>query len=167
MALERAGFAEGNREGRDVYARRIAHFPQGALMACLGTRVVGCAFMEIWPWHPQPAADLFTLGHDVTLSHDPRGTELYVASMTLDPQTRGQGLGRPLMLESLRQLASGFPHLASALLLVNTAWPRARAIYESLGFVEVAHLPGFFAPTVHAREDGLVMRRPLHGLPEA
>lgn len=160
MDLERQGFAAGHQEQRAAYAQRIATFPQGSLMAWLGADCVGCVFMEIWRFQPQPDAAHFTLGHDIRERHDPvLGTELYISSMTLSPAVRGQGLGAPLLLGCMEHVHHAFPQLESALLLVNTSWVPARRIYEGLGFSEIARLISFFFAGDGPGEDGLVMRR--------
>lgn len=162
MELERQGFATAHHEQRAVYAQRIAAFPQGSLMAWRGPDCVGCVFSEIWQARPQPDAAHFTLGHDIRERHDPlAGTELYISSMTLAPAVRGQGLGAALLLGCLEQVASVFPQLGSALLLVNTTWTPARRIYTGMGFVEIACLEGFFEAEGGTQQDGLVMRRPI------
>ncbi len=48
MHMEAAGFAAELRESRAVYARRIAAFTAGALIASIGDDDVGCFFSEIW-----------------------------------------------------------------------------------------------------------------------
>lgn len=162
MALERQGFATHHQEERAAYAQRIATFPQGSLMAWRGTDCVGCVFSEIWRATPQIDASHFNLGHDIRERHDPvQGTELYISSMTLAPAVRGQGLGSPLLLSCMEQVARAFPQLEAALLLVNAAWTPARRIYTGLGFEEIARLTGFFGADNETRQDGLVMRRPL------
>lgn len=162
MAMETAGFAPGDREAREVYARRIEAFPEGALLACLGAQTVGCVFTEIWRPVPIPAREAFALGHDIRDRHDPvAGAELYVASMTLDPAFRGRGLGKPLLLGALNHVAVRYPRVSSVLLLVNSSWDRARRLYAAAGFHEVTRLPGFFRPSSQLCEDGIVMRRAL------
>ena len=162
MELERQGFATGHQEERAAYAQRIATFPQGSLMAWRGADCAGCVFSEIWRTAAQPDATHFTLGHDIRERHDPvHGTELYISSMTLAPAVRGQGLGAPLLLGCLEHVVRLFPHLESALLLVNAAWTPARRIYTGVGFEEIACLPGFFEADNESRQDGVVMRRPL------
>lgn len=162
LELEAAGFAPGNREAREVYAQRIATFPHGSLMAWVGERAVGCVFAEIWRWEAQPRAARFCLGHDIASSHDPHhGTELYIASMTVDPACRGQGLGQRVFVGSIERLAAAYPQLDSVLLLVNVHWRQARRIYAGDGFAEIARLPDFFTPTPDCCEDGIVMRRAL------
>ncbi|MEO7107443.1 MAG: GNAT family N-acetyltransferase [Rhodoferax sp.] len=162
MELERQGFATGHQEERAAYAQRIATFPQGSLMAWFGVDCIGCVFSEIWRAAAQPDATHFTLGHDIRERHDPvHGTELYISSMTLAPAVRGQGLGAPLLLVCLEHVAQAFPHLQSALLLVNAAWTPARRIYTGVGFVEIGCLAGFFESSNGSAQDGIVMRMPI------
>lgn len=162
MELERQGFAAGHQELRSAYAQRIAAFPQGSLMAWRGEDCVGCVFSEIWRATPETDAEHFRLGHDIRERHDPvRGAELYISSMTLAPNVRGQGLGAPLLLGCLEHMAQAFPQLETAVLLVNADWAPARRIYGGVGFVEVARFAGFFDAGGGSQQDGIVMRRPI------
>ncbi|MBI2750369.1 MAG: hypothetical protein HYX43_13820 [Burkholderiales bacterium] len=162
MELERQGFAAGHQELRSAYAQRIATFPQGSLIAWREADCVGCVFSEIWRDAAPVNAEQFTLGHDIRERHDPTsGTALYISSMTLSPQVRGQGLGAPLLLGCMVQVARAFPHLETAVLLVNAAWAPARRIYAGVGFVEVACFTGFFNAGDGTHQDGIVMRRPI------
>lgn len=162
MALEAAGFDPGHRESRATYERRIAAFPQGSLLACLGEEVIGCAFAEIWPAREEPLPAHFALGHDILDRHDAlHGSELYLSSMTIAPAFRGRGLGMPLFAGCIERLAGAFPRLASVVLLVNESWLGARRLYAAAGFMEIARFPGFFSPASDPRQDGLVMRRAL------
>ena len=158
MAMETAGFAAEHRESRAVYAQRIDAFADGALIAELGENVVGCFFSEIWKGSDDLRAEHFRLGHAIGERHDAaHGDELYITSLTLDPDWRGRGLGTALFAGGIAHVARARPQLRSALLLVNARWQRARRIYLAQGFVEIARFPAFFA----AGEDGIVMRRAI------
>lgn len=162
MELERLGFAAANRESRAVYAQRMAAFADGSLVACRERDVVGCFFAEIWRDVAHFDAEQFALGHDILARHDPlRGDTLYVSSMTIDPILRGGGVGARLFKSCLGRVLGQFAQLRSVVLLVNEHWRPARAIYVAAGFEEVARLAGFFSPDATAREDGIVMRRPV------
>lgn len=164
MDLEVHGFAAGNRELRGAYERRIEAFPQGSLVAHLGTECIGCIFSEIWRESPAPLVEHFALGHDIVDRHDPiSGSELYISSMTIRPAFRGKGLGARLLAGGIAHVAAAFPQLTSAVLLVNETWGQARAIYEAAGFQEVVRFKRFFTPHGEASEDGLVMRRAIVG----
>lgn len=160
--MEEQGFAPGNREQKEVYQQRIETFPQGSLMACVGSECVGCFFSEIWRFTPVPTVEHFTLGHDIRQRHDPtNGTELYVSSMTVAPAFRGCGLGGQLFSGGISHVARSYPQMASALLLVNETWHHARKIYVAAGFREITTLRHFFSPAEGVHEDGVAMRRAL------
>lgn len=65
------------------------------------------------------------------------GRSAYLQRLAVDPDVQGQGVGRELTLDSLRWARR---HRCSSV-LVNTHVDneRARAMYESLGFVELAY----------------------------
>lgn len=159
MHLEATGFDAPTREARAVYARRIAVFPSGSLMAYIDDVCVGCLFAEIWPAKQALTTDDFALGHDIAARHDPAGSELYVASMTVSHEHRGHGLGHRLFNEAILRIGERYPGIESVLLLVNETWHGARAIYLKSGFVELQRLPGFFAGADGTRQDGIVMRK--------
>lgn len=162
MVMEEQGFASGNRERKEVYEQRIETFPQGSLMAYLGSECVGCFFSEIWRFTPIPTVEHFALGHDIRQRHDPiHGTELYVTSMTVAPPFRGGGLGKRLFSGGISHVARRYPQMATALLLVNETWLNARKIYAAAGFSEITTLKHFFSPAEGVYEDGVAMRRAL------
>jgi len=157
MSLEEAGFPSGIVEDRAVFARRIAAFPEGFLLAAAPPWGYFCA--EIWSnWD---AGDLhrFELGHDIGAYLDRDGDTLYVASMTVSPGLRGAGRGRELFRAGLSHLKTRFPRLRQAVLIVNEHWGAARRIYEAEGFGEVGRFPGFFRPTDGQVGAALVMKR--------
>lgn len=160
--LETMGFAPGDQEAAAVYAERVEVFPQGSLIARQGEARIGCFFAEIWTDRPAYTAQDFLLGHSIRAAHEPvGGTCLYVASMTLDPQYRGAGLGTRLFSQCVDRLLTLYPQLRSIVLLVNASWHRARHIYAGAGFVEVTRLPEFFRPSPGHAETGIVMKRLL------
>lgn len=162
LAMEEVGFAPGNRERKEVYEQRIETFPQGSLMAYVGSECVGCFFSEIWRFTPVPTVEHFALGHDIRHRHDPlRGTELYVTSMTVAPPFRGCGLGKELFSGGISQVARMYPQMKTALLLVNETWHNARKIYAAAGFREITTLRHFFNPEEGVHENGIAMRRAL------
>ena len=162
MALERDGFAPGDREERAVYEERLHVFPSGAYVAQFEGDVVGCIFSELWAAHADYGPEHFALGHSIRDRHDPQvGRELYIASMTISPRARGQGVGGVLFNGCIDQVRARHPHVDSALLLVNETWQAARRIYVRSGFSELFRLPGFFQPHPDVRQDGIVMRKSL------
>ncbi len=162
MALERDGFAPGDREARAVYEERLHVFPSGAYVAQFEGDVVGCIFSELWAPQAEYGPEQFALGLSIRERHDPQaGSELYIASMTLSPRVRGQGVGSVLFNGGIAQVRARHPHVDSAILLVNETWQAARRIYERSGFSELFRLPGFFEPHPAVRQDGIVMRKAL------
>lgn len=162
MALETAGFAPGIVEEADVFAQRIATFPEGFLLAENGQqKPCGYFCTEIWSdWDLNDPAR-FDLGHNIVDWLDQQGETLYLASMTIAPQQRGSGLGRALFRTGLEHMAQAFPQLREAILIVNEHWLEARTIYASEGFGEVARLADFFQPEDDLAGDAIVMTAAL------
>jgi ribosomal protein S18 acetylase RimI-like enzyme len=65
----------------------------------------------------------------------------YLATICVEAQWRGQGVGRQLL-----EWTEGFfrPHARHLFLCVSSFNPRARALYERAGFVQVGDLPDYF-----------------------
>jgi [ribosomal protein S18]-alanine N-acetyltransferase len=76
----------------------------------------------------------------------PRGVagSPYVASIAVDAQIRGRGIGTALMeWAEQRSRIRGARHI---FLCVSSFNPRARLLYQRLGYVEVAELAGYVIP---------------------
>lgn len=160
MEMEAGGFAEHLQEERAVYASRISTFPEGSLLAYKDKSCVGCLFSEIWPYRPAPVPEHFLLNHKIKDRHQIDGTEIYISSMTVNSDYRGQGLGRELFVESLNYFANNFPQIKSAILLVNEHWTSAKTIYEQSGFQPLMTLDNFFG-SESAPANGIIMRKRL------
>jgi ribosomal protein S18 acetylase RimI-like enzyme len=158
MGMEATGFAAHLQETRQVYQSRIATFSQGSLLAHKNQDYVGCLFSEIWHYDPSPSPDYFLLNHSIEDRHQIDGTEIYISSMTVNSDYRGQGLGRELLVESLNYFANHFPQIKSAILLVNEHWTSAKTIYEQSGFQPLMTLDNFFG-SESAPASGIVMRK--------
>jgi ribosomal protein S18 acetylase RimI-like enzyme len=67
----------------------------------------------------------------------------YLATIAVDARWRGQGVGRELIafVEDYFR-----PHARHLFLCVSSFNPRARALYERVGFTEVGELPEYFIP---------------------
>lgn len=148
MTLETTGFPPGIVEAPEVFARRIAAFPDGFLLAG-APEPWGYFCSEIWTdWTGESGdGDRFHLGHDIGAWHRTEGSTLYIASMTVRPEYRGGGRGRALFRSALALLVSSFPNLRQAVLIVNEHWTGARQIYRTEGFAETDRLEGFFRPS--------------------
>lgn len=105
-------------------------------------------------------ADLFVLDdgrgfHGYVMAGVNADREGWILGLAIDPQRRGQGLGRRLMAESLRRLrAHGVPAVC---LTVEPGNATAIDLYASLGFRPVGHRKGYFGPDA----DRLVMELTL------
>jgi ribosomal protein S18 acetylase RimI-like enzyme len=162
MSLEYEAFDYGIRENEGTFRRRLEVFSDGVIVVENESRhLIGYLTSEIWQFRPQPTLQSFDLGHDIALRHNPRGTELYISSMTIAPRHRGHGLGRELFNHSLAVIKQTYSQLTSCILLVNEQWQHARKIYVSEGFAEILVLEKFFRPAQGSPTNGIVMRRAL------
>lgn len=160
--LERQGFAPDTLEPDAVLLERIETFPDGFLVAEADDgSLSGYISSELWRFEAIPDASRFTLGHGIAAVHDPAHDELYISSMTVDPRTRGAGLGGRLLDECIGRCMNRHRGIHSALLLVSAAWPSARRIYERYGFRKILTLDGFFQSAGKRSTDGIVMRKDL------
>jgi ribosomal-protein-alanine N-acetyltransferase len=118
-----------------------------------------------FPWSQGIFADCLRAGHPcwVLCAHGPivgygilsvGAGEAHVLNVCIGPAHRGKGLGRHLMLRLL-DLArwSGADRV---FLEVRPSNPIAKALYESLGFVQVGLRPRYY-PAQNGREDAIVM----------
>lgn len=163
MALEKAGFKPGIAEVESVFQNRLALFPRGffVLVDTDTHTVVGTSTTEIWKGPTPRSPAQFDLGHDFSHYHNEQGEELYLASMTVSPDLRGQGMGRVLFLSTLTAMTMAFPKLEKVTLLVNETWGAARAIYQKAGFQDLAHFPDFFKPAGKPPQGAYVMTRSI------
>jgi ribosomal-protein-alanine N-acetyltransferase len=160
MRIEHASFSPLICESEAVYAERIRVFPEGFRVITHDQNVIGFLSTELWLYQEVRTEEDFKLGHAIAEAHSPRGTELYISSMGLDPRYRGLGLGQRLFHETVQSMRKQFPQIQSAVLIVSEAWSSARRIYQQEGFVEIQRIKGFFAcPTPPYGEDGIVMRK--------
>ena len=157
MGLEEAGFAPGIVEERAVFARRIAAFPEGFLLA--GSPPWGYLCAELWAGFEPADRHRFDLGHDIGAYLDKTGDTLYIASMTVAPGLRGIGRGRNLFQAGVDHLTARFPTVRQTVLIVNEHWAGARRLYEAEGFQEVTRFSGFFHETQGPEGAALVMKR--------
>lgn len=160
MDLEDGGFHAGIREDESVFRARLATFPTGFVVLRAAGTVRGYLCAERWSGVPPAEAEHFALGHDPVPRHDPAGTALYLASMTVDPGSRGAGLGSRLFNDGIRLIRGAAPGVLVEVLVVNELWTGARRIYEAAGFSAYGVIDSFFAKPDGTSSAGIAMRRP-------
>jgi len=153
-------FHAGIREDESVFRARLATFPEGFVVLRAAGDVRGYLCAERWSGVPPAEARYFALGHDPVPRHDPAGTALYLASMTVDPGLRGAGLGSRLLNEGASLIRGAAPGVLVELLVVNELWTGARRIYEAAGFSAYGVIDSFFARPDGKPSAGIAMRRP-------
>ena len=89
-------------------------------------------------------------------SHNPRGDVLYLASLGVDPNLRGHGIGLRLIQEAVE--VGRRRHLKQVRLIANN---RARALYERAGFGSVRPLPRLFRQHRDLMPQPVLMELPL------
>lgn len=148
-AVVHAGFYER----REVFAERLALYPQGCCIAREGSgtgQAVGYAFMHPALLGQPPALDSFLV------ELDPRADCLYLHDVALLPTARSAGLGRALM-QQLSTLMEKDDLAHAALVAVHGSAP----YWRSRGFEVLADAP----PALHAKlrsydEHALYMIKP-------
>lgn len=146
MELEQVGFKQT--ESRDTFAQRLLAFRDGVIVE----PQVGYITSEIW----REGETCFSLDHGVADMHDCSGSTLYISSMVVHPSQRGKRLGESYVLRLIAQVTAKYASVRRVLLIVNTCWTAAAAIYTRLGFVETQRVPNFFTDG-----DAVVMKKEL------
>jgi [ribosomal protein S18]-alanine N-acetyltransferase len=95
--------------------------------------------------------DAQLLGYFVAM---PGVDELHLLNITVAPEHQGQGHGHGL-LDAVQQHGQRLG-LAQLLLEVRQSNPRALALYQRRGFVQVGVRPAYY-PALSGREDAIVM----------
>jgi ribosomal-protein-alanine N-acetyltransferase len=91
---------------------------------------------------------------------DLRGPRAHIMNVCIAPRYRRRGLGRRIMLQLLRVARSH--HCSCAWLEVRSVNRPAILLYRRLGFRKEELRKGYY-PGPGARQDGLIMVRPLTG----
>ena len=85
--------------------------------------------------------------------------EAEILTIAVEAATRGRGVGRALLSESLRQAANA--GAKTMFLEVDRSNTPALALYKHLGFVAVGERAGYYRRKDGARETAIVMRKAL------
>lgn len=170
LNIERQAFIPAIQEKKKVFEKRMSVFPEGFFVltdnsTASGGTAVTCGYFCTERWDEIPVSSdekrwrkRFALNHDPASTHRMHGTILYISSFALLSEYRGKGIGGKFFRKSLAALCAELSDIQTVVLLVNSEWKSARAIYEKLGFTEIQVLKSFF-PTLTKKEcsDGIVM----------
>ncbi|MHB8914719.1 MAG: GNAT family N-acetyltransferase [Thiobacillus sp.] len=161
MGLELNGFDIGIQERQEIFLGRITYFPEGFLILINKNsgETVGYVCSEIWDYQPFVSEYFFEVDHDIRNTHNSKGSELYISSMTIRPDYRSRGLGKFLFSECIRRIRVAYPNIKSATLMVNETWVYAKKIYDRLGFNEINRIHNFFTPVDKAPQASIIMRK--------
>ena len=85
-----------------------------------------------------------------------------VLMVAVDPDQRRKGIARTCLSAAMAEAQAG--GVTRVLLEVAQGNTGARALYEAMGFAEVAVRKGYYSSGPHAGEDALVMALGLDGL---
>jgi ribosomal protein S18 acetylase RimI-like enzyme len=98
IELQRRTYATIPPWSEDEFARQLAVFPQGQVVAETNGRLVGAASSLIVQWDEWPVEHSWQAitGSGSFDTHDPRGRTLYGAEVFVDRSVRGMGVGREL-----------------------------------------------------------------------
>ena len=167
MDIENNSFIPQVREERLVFLQRLKVFPQGfiVLVGDSGSgekdnNVCGYFCTELWKKMPE-SKEIFSVGHDISLTHCADGSVLYISSFALLPNLRGGGLGGKFFRSALNYIEESVTNLKEEVLLVNEAWTGARHIYKKNGFSECFSIKNAFQNEFFEPQTGIVMKRTL------
>jgi len=159
MNLEALGFSRPGWKGEapDTFKERLLAFPGGFwVVSGYDGKLHGYLCSEIWRFTTAWSIDQFTLNHSASKTHVPEGDELYISSMTVDPEVRGKGIGNALFDGAIKNIFEENQRLKSSILIVSDSWEHARRIYKTHGFLEIGDIEGYLGG-----EKAIVMRRML------
>ena len=175
MLIENSSFIPQVREERQVFLQRLKVFPQGFILlvddsvsggnknAEFGANngnVCGYFCTELWKKIPD-SAEVFSVGHDISLAHCPDGSVLYISSFAILPNLRGGGIGGKFFRSALNYIEESVQNLKEEVLLVNENWLGARHIYKKNGFSECFSIKNAFQNESLEPQTGIVMKKTL------
>lgn len=146
MVIENEAFHSSIVESEDVFLQRLEIFSAGfyVLENIKTSEVAGYICSEIWSGFIDAESSRFQLGHSIKEVHEPEGTMLYIASMGILKNLRGDGLGQKMFNCFVENMLEKFRNINSIILIVSENWKSARRIYCEAGFVEVSVIKNFF-----------------------
>ncbi len=177
MEIENSSFVPQVREERQVFLQRLKVFPQGFILLiddsvpvadegqktgidAKNENICGYFCTELWKKIPK-SKEVFSVGHDISLTHCADGTVLYISSFALLPGLRGGGLGGKFFRSALNYIEESVQNLKEEVLLVNENWTGARHIYKKNGFSECFSIKNAFQNESLEPQTGIVMKKIL------
>lgn len=161
MEIERLSFHSEIIESRNVFEDRIETFQNGFLVAVIGSDIVGYISSELWNYSPNISISNFDLNHSIQKTHQKNGDELYISSIAVNPNIRGEKIGKKLFLTLLKTVQKEH-QIKRAILLVNRDWKNAFSMYQKEGFEIIAEIENFFPKTDSSNlksGTGIIMRK--------
>ena len=158
MNIEEEAFAEEIQENKDVFLERIETFSEGFFILEEKNKEIGYFSSELWNSVPQKGDSCFSLNHSALKNHKKEGTVLYISSIAILNEYKGNGLGYRFFSESVEKIIKTFPQIKEIVLLVNEIWIPALHIYKKCGFIEYGRIQNFFSSN-GIKTDGILMRK--------
>lgn len=159
MKIEREAFLEEIQETKEIFLERIESFSDGFFILEDCGRGIGYFSSELWNSVPQEGNRCFSLNHSALKNHKKEGTVLYISSVAILNEYKGNGLGYRLFRECMERILKSLPQIKEVVLLVNEIWASALHIYKKCGFMEYGRIQNFFPDKNGARYDGILMRK--------
>lgn len=158
MNIEKEAFVEEIQENKDIFLERIEIFPDGFFILEEDNKEIGYFSSELWNSVPQNGNSCFSLNHSALENHKKEGTVLYISSIAILNEYKGNGLGYRFFSESVEKIIKSFPQIKEIVLLVNEIWIAALHIYKKCGFIEYGRVQNFFS-SGGIKSDGILMRK--------
>lgn len=150
--LETKCFPPGVAYSRDLLKYSFKGAAGRVWLVLYNESVIGYYWSEIWNI---PITDNFTT-YLKSCEHDPLGNSLYIANIAVDPQYRGNGIGKGMILRMLTEM-QGKDSILYSILVVSEKNVSAYSIYHSLGYESVQKIRNYYQPINSDPETALVM----------
>lgn len=156
MDIERDSFHFNIVEKEEVFRSRIETYNDGFYVAILTNKIIGYVSSELWEYVESYNHDRFLLDHNINKYHNTSGRELYISSLGLLNQYRGQGYGSRLFNYIIDIHKD---KIDSTILLVSHEFKKAKLMYEKQGFKIVDTVYNAFIYSENDAQEGLIMRK--------
>lgn len=157
MQIEKESFDVKIQEIESTFLERIKTFEEGFFILEENGVPAGYFCSEIWKEIPFGNKN-FILNHRIAEQHYEKGSVLYVSSIAVRKEYRGNGYGYRLFTQGVQSVIEKYSGITDIVLLVNEIWKSAIKIYEKNGFREYGRLSNFFEQA-EGLSDGILMRK--------